>query len=209
MGEEHPVTYISRKLLSNEKNYSTVEKGALAIKWALDKLRYYLLGREFMLVTDNAPLKWMASVKMASNARLTMWFLALQDFRFRVDHRPGREHAIADALSCREACLWSVRDNPRLQPAVQECGKPVQTPWARQPRGEVVDGIDRRYPPVGAREHPLRHRNQRNGEHVRRRTRKTRYPLKGCIMFSQGRELEARVDQGTSRTRFGCVDQWI
>ena len=39
-GEEHPVTYISRKLLSNERNYSTVEKEALAIKWALDKLRY-------------------------------------------------------------------------------------------------------------------------------------------------------------------------
>ena len=52
--------YISRKLLPNEKNYSTVEKEALAIKWALDKLRYYLLGREFTLVTDHAPLKWMA-----------------------------------------------------------------------------------------------------------------------------------------------------
>ena len=39
-GEEHPVMYVSRKLLPNEKNYSTVEKEALAIKWALDKLRY-------------------------------------------------------------------------------------------------------------------------------------------------------------------------
>ena len=55
--EEHPVTYISRKLLPNERNYSTVEKEALAIKWAVDKLRYYLLGREFTLVTDHAPLK--------------------------------------------------------------------------------------------------------------------------------------------------------
>ena len=60
-GEEHPVTYISRKLLSNERNYSTMEKEALAIKWAPNKLRYYLLGKEFTLVTDHAPLKWMAS----------------------------------------------------------------------------------------------------------------------------------------------------
>ena len=44
VGEKHPVTYISRKLLSNEKNYSTVEKEAL------DKLRYHLLGREFSLL---------------------------------------------------------------------------------------------------------------------------------------------------------------
>ena len=56
-GEEHLVTYISRKLLTNERNYLTVEKEALAIKWALDKLTYYLLGREFTLVTDHAPLK--------------------------------------------------------------------------------------------------------------------------------------------------------
>uniref|UniRef100_A0A8C5C6I6 Gypsy retrotransposon integrase-like protein 1 n=1 Tax=Gadus morhua TaxID=8049 RepID=A0A8C5C6I6_GADMO len=103
-GEEHPITYVSRKLLPNERNYSTVEKEALAIKWCLEKLRYYLLGREFTLVTDHDPLKWMAGAKN-TNARVTRWFLALQDFRFRVDHRPGREHANADALSRRDACL--------------------------------------------------------------------------------------------------------
>ena len=79
--EEHPVTYISRKLLPNERNYSTVEKEALAIKWPMDKLRYYLLGREFTLVTDHAPLKWMATAK-DTNARVTRWFLALQNYRF-------------------------------------------------------------------------------------------------------------------------------
>ena len=89
MGGEHPVSYISWKPLSNEKNYSTVEKEALAIKWAIDKLRYYLLGREFTLVIDHAPLKWIASAK-DTNARMTRLFLALQDFRFQVDHRPGR-----------------------------------------------------------------------------------------------------------------------
>ena len=54
-GEEHPITYISRKLLPNERNYSTVEKEALAIKWSLDKLRYYLLGREFTLARPRTP----------------------------------------------------------------------------------------------------------------------------------------------------------
>jgi hypothetical protein len=147
------------------------------VKWALVKLRYYLLGRVFMLVTDHAPLKWMASAK-ESNARVTSWFLALQDFRFQVDHRPGREHANANALSRRDACLWSVRDNPRLQPAVVGCGNPAPTPRARRPREEVVDGMYSRYPPVKARERPLRHPNRRNGEHLLRRTSKTRYPFK-------------------------------
>ena len=107
-----------------------VEKEALAIKWALDKLRYYLLGREFTLVTDHAPLKWMAGAK-DTNARVTRWFLALQDYSFQVDHRPGREHPKADALSRRDACLWSVRGNPGFQPAVEECGNPAPAPRPR------------------------------------------------------------------------------
>ncbi|CAL8379014.1 unnamed protein product [Boreogadus saida] len=52
--------------------------------------------------------------------------------------------------------------------------QPVPTPQARRPRGEVVDGVNRRYPPVGAKECPLRHKNQRNGGLLRQRTRKNR-----------------------------------
>ena len=48
-------------------------------------IRYYLLGREFTLITDHEPLRWMAAAK-DTNARVTRWFLALQDFRFRVEH---------------------------------------------------------------------------------------------------------------------------
>ncbi|XP_049323293.1 zinc finger and SCAN domain-containing protein 12 [Astyanax mexicanus] len=55
-GEERPVLYLSRKLLPREMRYSTVEKEALAIKWALESLQYYLLGREFILETDQRSL---------------------------------------------------------------------------------------------------------------------------------------------------------
>ncbi len=44
-GEEHPVIYISRKLTPAEHRYAAVEKEALAAKWAVLELRYYLLGR--------------------------------------------------------------------------------------------------------------------------------------------------------------------
>lgn len=37
-GDEHPITYISRKLLEHKVNYSTVEKPCLAIKWAIHHL---------------------------------------------------------------------------------------------------------------------------------------------------------------------------
>ena len=42
-GQERQVACISRKLLPREKMYSTIEKEALAIKWAMEKLKVYLL----------------------------------------------------------------------------------------------------------------------------------------------------------------------
>jgi hypothetical protein len=39
---ERPILFISRKLSDREQRYATTEKEALAIKWALDYLRYYL-----------------------------------------------------------------------------------------------------------------------------------------------------------------------
>ncbi len=97
-GEEHPVLFISRKLTKAERNYATVEKEALAVKWAVLELRYYLLGRKFTLLTDHAPLQWMARAK-DTNARVTRWFLALQDFCFIVRHRAGASNANAEGLS--------------------------------------------------------------------------------------------------------------
>ncbi|KAL0160841.1 hypothetical protein M9458_044566, partial [Cirrhinus mrigala] len=97
-GEEHPLLYISRKLTPAKRHYATVEKEALAIKWAVLELRYYLLGRRFTLVTDHAPLQWMVRAKN-TNARVTRWFLALQDFHFDIQHRAGAANANADGLS--------------------------------------------------------------------------------------------------------------
>ncbi|CAJ0968777.1 unnamed protein product [Ranitomeya imitator] len=102
-GDEHPVTYLSRKLTPAEKNYSVVEKECLAIKWALESLRYYLLGRQFRLVTDHSPLVWMRNAK-ERNARVTRWFLSLQNFSFSVEHRAGKSQGNADVLSRAPYC---------------------------------------------------------------------------------------------------------
>ncbi len=97
-GEERPVLYLSRKLSKRETRYSTVEKECLAIRWAVLTLRYYLLGREFTLCSDHAPLQWLHHMK-DTNVRITRWYLALQPFKFKVIHRPGVQMAVADFLS--------------------------------------------------------------------------------------------------------------
>ncbi|KAL2103518.1 hypothetical protein ACEWY4_000386 [Coilia grayii] len=97
-GHLRPVAYISRKLLPRECNYSTVEKECLAIKWALDSFKYYLLGRKFVLETDHRALSWLGRMR-DTNSRITRWFLAVQPFDFEVLYRSGKLNITADFLS--------------------------------------------------------------------------------------------------------------
>ncbi len=127
-GEERPVLYISRKLSKRETMYSTIEKECLAIRWAVLTLRYYLLGREFTLCSDHAPLQWLHRMK-DTNAWITRWYLALQPFKFKVIHRPGAQMAVADFLS-RNGGGLQAGGLPGLSRAVGVCGK-----------GGVVSGV--------------------------------------------------------------------
>lgn len=97
-GERRPVLFLSRKLLDRETRYSTVEKECLAMKWAIDSLRYYLLGRHFCLETDHRALQWLNRMK-DSNTRITGWYLSLQPYDFTVQYRAGKANLVADCLS--------------------------------------------------------------------------------------------------------------
>ena len=65
--------------------------------FALKQFRYYLLGRPFELMTDQAPLQWLSSQKM--EGLLCLWALAMQEFDFSIKYRKGSQNANADALS--------------------------------------------------------------------------------------------------------------
>ncbi len=97
-GNLQPIAYISRKLLKHEVRYSVVEKECLAIKWAMDSLKYYLLWRKFTLEMDHCALIWLSNMK-DTNSRITRWFLAMQPFDFVVQYRKGHENCAADFLS--------------------------------------------------------------------------------------------------------------
>lgn len=79
---QRPVVYISRKLFPSETRYAAVELECLVGKWALDTLKYYLLGRDFVLEIDHRALQWLGRMK-DSNARVTRMLLALQPYRFQ------------------------------------------------------------------------------------------------------------------------------
>ena len=94
---ERVITYASCTLSQRERNYSAMEKEALAIVFAVKHFRLYLLGRRFSIITDNSALRWLHS--MESKGCIARWVMNLQDFDFTVTHRPGGSNNNADTLS--------------------------------------------------------------------------------------------------------------
>ena len=97
-GKEYVVAYASRVLHKAELNYSTIEKEALALVWAVGHFRPYLFGRSFVLITDHCPLTWLKTIK-EPRGRLARWLLYLSEFDWSIQHKPGRQNTNADALS--------------------------------------------------------------------------------------------------------------
>lgn len=96
--EEHPVRFLSRKLLPREQRYAAVELECLAMVWAVQALHVYLDGRRFILETDHKALSFLHQM-VHKNNRLTRWALVLQPYSFGVRYRQGKANGNADALS--------------------------------------------------------------------------------------------------------------
>lgn len=95
---EKVICYLSRSLTKVERRYSIVEKECLAAVFAIEKLRGYLEGTRFTLITDHFSLKWLFSIKDPIG-RIARWAVRLQQYDFNIEHRSGRENVVADALS--------------------------------------------------------------------------------------------------------------
>ena len=79
----HVIYYASKTLNDAQMNYSTTEKELLAIAFALDKFRSYLLGSKVLIYSDHAALKYLFSKKDAK-VRLIRWILLLQEFDLEI-----------------------------------------------------------------------------------------------------------------------------
>lgn len=98
-GIEHPVSYFSKKFTRCQKNYSTIEKEALALLLAVQHFEVYLSsGDRIVAYTDHNPLVFLARMSN-SNQRLMRWALILQEFNLDIRYKKGVDNVVADALS--------------------------------------------------------------------------------------------------------------
>ena len=95
---EKPIYYLSRKLSDTQTRWSTVEKEAYAIHYALQKLDHFLHNAEFTIRTDHKPLKYILEAPM-QNKKIQLWALGLSGYNCKVKYISGPENTCADLLS--------------------------------------------------------------------------------------------------------------
>ncbi|CAN6552448.1 unnamed protein product [Malus baccata var. baccata] len=96
--QPHVIYSVSQTLNDAQLNYSTTEKELLAVVFALDKFRSYLIGTKVIVYTDHAALKYLLTKKEAK-PRLIRWMLLLQEFDIKIRDKKGSENVVVDHLS--------------------------------------------------------------------------------------------------------------
>jgi hypothetical protein len=95
---DHPLEFASRNLSTTNINYTTTERQGLAMVYALQKFRHYLLGGHFKMFTGQSLLKYLVN-KLVLGGRICRWLLLFQEYDFDIVVKPGRMNKGSDHLS--------------------------------------------------------------------------------------------------------------
>src|SRR5207249_731991 len=97
-GQEMPIAFASSKLSDVQTRWSTIEKEAYAVIYALQKFDTLVFGSRIELYSDHNPLRYLVSCAPKS-AKLTRWSLSLSRYDLHVHHIKGVDNVAADFLS--------------------------------------------------------------------------------------------------------------
>ena len=103
-GEERVIAYFSKLLEWSEQRYCTARKELLAVVRALKHFKCYLSGQKITVRMDNSAVSWLHSSK-DPEGQPARWIEVIDTYDITFQHRPGRKHGNADALSrypCRQ-----------------------------------------------------------------------------------------------------------
>jgi hypothetical protein len=95
---DYAVYYASKTLSGPQLNYATTEEELLAVVFAFEKFRSYIVNLKVIVYTDHAAIKYLLAKKEAK-PRLIHWILLLQEFDVEIRDKKGVENVVADHLS--------------------------------------------------------------------------------------------------------------
>ena len=164
----------------------------------------YLLGKAFDIVTDHQSLTWLQGLK-EPKGRLTRWILALQEYVFEINHRPGKQHSNADTLSRfpRVTPSPALVGNPEKKMMTGVAAMKICTSWSREEiiRAQKDDpNISLVMRRLGRSEAPTGNEAEDRENRERRRYRQLQTQLEMLNGI-----LHRRVDKGTPSERLVLV----
>jgi len=92
------IYYASKTLNNAQMNYTSTEKELLAVVFACEKFRSYLVGSLVVVFSDHVTLKYLLS-KKDSKVRLVRWILLLQEFDIIIKNKKCTKNVVTDHLS--------------------------------------------------------------------------------------------------------------
>ncbi len=116
---EKVVAYANKGLTEVQRKFHPMEGECYALIWGIMHFRQYLHRTHFILRTDHKPLEWLATM-LDANGRRGRWIDMLQDFSFKISHRPGMKHGNVDALS--RIPMGQATDDDDFSEEVQDVG---------------------------------------------------------------------------------------
>jgi hypothetical protein len=97
-GRVYAVYYASKTLSEAQLNYATMEKELLAVVFAFEKFRSYIVNSKVIVYTNHAAIKYPLAKKDAK-PRLICWILLLQEFDVEIRDKKGVENFVVGHLS--------------------------------------------------------------------------------------------------------------
>ncbi|GJY92549.1 reverse transcriptase domain-containing protein [Tanacetum coccineum] len=95
-----PIHYASKTMTEAQAHYTTTEKELLAVVYAFEKFRSYLVLSKSIVYTDHSAIKYLfVFAKKDAKPRLMRWILLLQEFDVIIRDKKGAENLAADHLS--------------------------------------------------------------------------------------------------------------